>query len=254
MASNSNQSYHHLCKLVVIGDSCVGKSCLLLRYVDNEFPKYFVATIGIDFKIKTIKMNDLTIKLQLFDMSGGRECRLRSMDPGYLYRGKDGIIIVADVTDIQSFINIQHWKNEIDKYLVDQPPIIVFGNKMDLLDKSAPIIVRHHDEMVILGYIRQYAMKEYNLNFPDCLIDVCLEVWLKFEERITTHAQLSYQDAKLYADKLGLEYIETSAKTGENVETAFHAIISQVMVHNKWIKSSKKKAQTESKYRDCVLL
>ncbi|KAK9715779.1 hypothetical protein RND81_06G188700 [Saponaria officinalis] len=124
-----NQEYDYLFKLLLIGDSGVGKSCLLLRFADDSYVESYISTIGVDFKIRTVKQDSKTIKLQIWDTAGQE--RFRTITSSY-YRGAHGIIIVYDVTDQQSFDNVKQWLNEIDRYASDNVVKILVGNKSDL--------------------------------------------------------------------------------------------------------------------------
>ncbi|KAL0138202.1 ras family-domain-containing protein [Mucor lusitanicus] len=100
MATAKSASYDYLIKLLLIGDSGVGKSCLLLRFSDDSFTPSFITTIGIDFKIRTIELDGKRIKLQIWDTAGQE--RFRTITTAY-YRGAMGILLVYDVTDDKSF-------------------------------------------------------------------------------------------------------------------------------------------------------
>ncbi len=87
-------------KLLLIGDSGVGKSCCLLRFSEDSFTPSFITTIGIDFKIRTIELDGKRVKLQIWDTAGQE--RFRTITTAY-YRGAMGILLVYDVTDERSF-------------------------------------------------------------------------------------------------------------------------------------------------------
>lgn len=102
-----------LFKLLLIGDSGVGKSCLLLRFSDGTFNESFISTIGVDFKIKTIELDGKKIKLQIWDTAGQE--RFQTITSSY-YRGAHGIVLVYDITDPRSFENIHKWLKEIETH------------------------------------------------------------------------------------------------------------------------------------------
>ncbi|KAF9354456.1 GTP-binding protein [Mortierella sp. AD094] len=133
MSTPKSASYDYLIKLLLIGDSGVGKSCLLLRFSDDSFTPSFITTIGIDFKIRTIELDGKRIKLQIWDTAGQE--RFRTITTAY-YRGAMGILLVYDVTDERSFSNIRNWFSNIEQHASEGVNKILIGNKCDMPDKK----------------------------------------------------------------------------------------------------------------------
>jgi Ras-related protein Rab-1A len=165
--------YDYLFKLLLIGDSGVGKSCLLLRFADNTYTDSYISTIGVDFKIRTLEIDGKTVKLQIWDTAGQE--RFRTITSSY-YRGAHGIIVVYDVTDKVSFNNVKQWLGEIDRYACQSVNKLLVGNKADLVEKKV----------------------------------------------------VEYNEAKQFADSLGISFLETSAKSAQNVEEAFLTMTKQI--------------------------
>ncbi len=120
-------------KILIIGDSFVGKTCLILKYCDGDFPQTHMATIGVEFKDKIINLNGRDIKLQIWDTSGQE--RFRSITQNF-YRNADGIIFVFDVTNSESFNHIKDWLMDSQVEDSDIKRILV-GNKIDLIQDRA---------------------------------------------------------------------------------------------------------------------
>jgi len=132
-AGGGKGAYDYLIKLLLIGDSGVGKSCLLLRFSDDSFTPSFITTIGIDFKIRTIELDGKRIKLQIWDTAGQE--RFRTITTAY-YRGAMGILLVYDVTDEKSFGNIRNWIRNIEQHATESVNKMLIGNKCDMVDKK----------------------------------------------------------------------------------------------------------------------
>jgi len=138
-------------KLLMIGDSGVGKTCLLLRYANDSFSPTFITTIGIDFKIKNIQLEGKRIKLQIWDTAGQE--RFRTITTSY-FRGAQGILLVYDVTDRQTFMSIRNWVAQIQVHADVNVNKILIGNKCDMSEQRA------------VSYEEGEALaKEYSIHF-----------------------------------------------------------------------------------------
>jgi Ras-related protein Rab-1A len=114
--SQRSREYDHLLKYVIVGDSSVGKSCLLLRFADDQFNENYMTTIGVDFRFKTVSSNNKNIKLQIWDTAGQE--RFRTITNTYykstpfLIQGAHAVLLVYDITSAASFESIQNfWIN-----------------------------------------------------------------------------------------------------------------------------------------------
>eukprot|EP01029_Cantina_marsupialis_P016772 TRINITY_DN3754_c0_g1_i1.p1 TRINITY_DN3754_c0_g1~~TRINITY_DN3754_c0_g1_i1.p1 ORF type:complete len:199 (-),score=37.60 TRINITY_DN3754_c0_g1_i1:30-626(-) len=126
--SSAHEPFDMQIKLLMIGDSGVGKTCLLLRYASDTFVPTFITTIGIDFKIKNINLDGKKVKLQIWDTAGQE--RFKTITTSY-FKGAQGIMLVYDVTDRQSFENVRRWKEQIQQHADKNVNCILVGNKVD---------------------------------------------------------------------------------------------------------------------------
>ncbi|KAK7578151.1 hypothetical protein V9T40_010356 [Parthenolecanium corni] len=173
--TETDQTY----KLVILGDSGVGKTCLLLKFRDNTFLSgNFISTVGIDYRNKVIDIDGTKVKLQIWDTAGQE--RFRSVTHAY-YRDAHALLLLYDVTNKSSFDNIRAWLGEIKEYAQDDVVIMLLGNKTDC--KSSERVIRREDG--------ERLAKEYKVTF-----------------------------------------METSAKTGVNVDLAFTAIARELLSKN----------------------
>ncbi|KHN83156.1 Ras-related protein Rab-1A [Toxocara canis] len=126
-------SYNHLFKIVVVGDHNCGKSCILLRFAENSFRHDHISTLGVDFKLKTIKLGREKIRLELWDTAGME--RYRTIYNSY-YHSAHGVMCVYDLTDERSFENLQnYWLKEIRNHAPSNAVLMLVGNKADLEDQ-----------------------------------------------------------------------------------------------------------------------
>ena len=124
--------YDCLFKLVMVGDSSVGKSSMLGRFVDERFSETYISTIGVDFKTKTIEMDGKMVKIQVWDTAGQE--RFRTITSTY-YRGAHGILLVYSATSKESFTSsIERWLVEVRKYSSPETVIYLVANKIDNIE------------------------------------------------------------------------------------------------------------------------
>ncbi|KAI5062211.1 hypothetical protein GOP47_0023234 [Adiantum capillus-veneris] len=168
-----SQKIDYVFKVVLIGDSAVGKSQLLNRYARNEFTLDSKATIGVEFQTRTIVVDQKTVKAQIWDTAGQE--RYRAVTSAY-YRGAVGAMLVYDITKRQTFDHIARWLEELRSHADNNIVIMLIGNKTDL------------------GTLRAVPT----------------------------------EDAKEFAEKEGLFFLETSALEATNVDSAFHTVLTEI--------------------------
>lgn len=168
-----SQKIDYVFKVVLIGDSAVGKSQLLNRFARNEFTLDSKATIGVEFQTRTIMVDQKTVKAQIWDTAGQE--RYRAVTSAY-YRGAVGAMLVYDVTKRQTFDHIARWLEELRSHADNNIVIMLIGNKTDLATLRA----------------------------------------------------VPTEDAKEFAEKEGLFFLETSALEATNVDTAFHTVLTEI--------------------------
>jgi len=134
--------YDFLFKVIVVGDGAVGKTALVIRFSEGRFQDHYKMTIGVDFAIKMVEIGGKKVKLQIWD-TGGQE-RFSYIRPLY-YKGAMGVIYVFDITNRQSFDNVEKWRKEVTDYCGGIPALLV-ANKCDLPDKAVTV-----DEATTMG-------------------------------------------------------------------------------------------------------
>ncbi|GLT33725.1 hypothetical protein SLA2020_082890 [Shorea laevis] len=170
---DSNQKIDYVFKVVLIGDSAVGKSQILARFARNEFSLDSKATIGVEFQTRTLVIEHKSVKAQIWDTAGQE--RYRAVTSAY-YRGAVGAMLVYDITKPQTFEHIPRWLEELRGHADKNIVIILIGNKCDLENQRA----------------------------------------------------VPTEDAKEFAEKEGLFFLETSALEATNVETAFLTVLTEI--------------------------
>ncbi|CAG9321630.1 unnamed protein product [Blepharisma stoltei] len=156
------QDYDYLMKVLLIGDSSVGKTSVLLRYVDDTYNPEFQTTIGVDFKISTMELQGKVIKLQLWDTAG--QDRFKNIVASY-YRGAQGVILMYDITNQASFQNIKNWYNETLNHLQSSTPKLLVGNKLDLASQRTVKLAEAQElaDRLSMSYIETSAKNSQNV-------------------------------------------------------------------------------------------
>ncbi|XP_056089584.1 RAB3D, member RAS oncogene family, b [Rhinichthys klamathensis goyatoka] len=193
----ADQNFDYMFKLLIIGNSSVGKTSFLFRYADDSFTSAFVSTVGIDFKVKTVFRNNKRIKLQIWDTAGQE--RYRTITTAY-YRGAMGFLLMYDITNLDSFNAVQDWATQIKTYSWDNAQVILVGNKCDLEDDR---LIPTEDSQRLaheLGFQFFEASAKDNINVKqvfECLVDViCVKMTesLDGDGPVSNHKDSSQQD------------------------------------------------------------
>ena len=167
-------------KLIVIGPAAVGKTSLIRRYVDNKFSFNYKSTIGVDFLAKTVRLKeDKIVKLAIWDVGGQEKFRFLRRN---FYEGTHGAILVFDLSRANTFPKMKDWLIDMRNIIEYKIPLIILGNKSDLLSEVGEVIDR--------------------------------------------------EEPKRFAEKEESFYLETSAKTGNNVEQTFKELTKQMLKSN----------------------
>ncbi|XP_003974387.2 RAB3A, member RAS oncogene family, b [Takifugu rubripes] len=172
---SSDQNFDYMFKILIIGNSSVGKTSFLFRYADDSFTPAFVSTVGIDFKVKTIYRNDKRIKLQIWDTAGQE--RYRTITTAY-YRGAMGFILMYDITNEESFNAVQDWSTQIKTYSWDNAQVLLVGNKCDMDDERVVSGDRGRQLADHLGFEFFEASAKDNINVKQTferLVDIICE-------------------------------------------------------------------------------
>ena len=171
MTSDDARAYDHLVKILLVGDSGVGKSSLLARFISDSFDEQG-PTVGVDFKLKHVDVDGTRLKLTVWDTAGQE--RFRTLTSSY-YRGAHGVVFVYDVTSRESFENAREtWRKEVEMYgTIANSVKIVIGNKIDRKDERT--VAR--EEGVAFA-------KEYGCLFLECSAKTKVRVAEAFDELV----------------------------------------------------------------------
>ena len=191
-------------KVVIIGNTHVGKTSLMLRYADDTFRTKHISTIGVDFKIVNVKIGETTVKLQIWDTAG--QDRFRTISSTY-YRGAHGAIVVYDVTSSQSFYNVEHWINDMNAYNQNVYKILVGNKDDDPNGTSVSKIIETKEAQTLAKQLNvnsfETSAKE-NINVKEVFEDMAHELLKRYNLRkaqLTMKKDQSQQTIKLTKQK-----------------------------------------------------
>lgn len=158
-----DDDYDMIFKILIIGDSGVGKSNILLRYVKNEFMSDMRSTVGVEFGSKLLTIDKFQVKAQIWDTAGQE--RYKSITSAY-YKGAKGVLIVYDITKKSSFDNIDKWLNDFKMKCDDNACIVLCGNKSDLREnREVPLEdAQKKAKEFGLAFFETSAKDNYNIN------------------------------------------------------------------------------------------
>ena len=183
-------------KLMVIGESKVGKTSLIKRYTKNEFGGVYLTTVGMDFQDKIIGIENKKVRLQVWD-SAGQE-RFRNITKSY-FQSSDGLLVVYDIADKESFEKISFWMNSIKNYAPENVKLILVGNKCDLVN----------ERQVSFEEGENYA-KKFNIKF----FESSAKDGTNVNELFFYLANEIYKDDKTKGKDMGIK-IQPENKTGK---------------------------------------
>ena len=161
-------------KVLLLGDSTVGKTCVLLKYTDKIFQETHMMTIGLDYRLKVMQLQSgKEVKLQIWDTAG--QDRFRSITKNY-YKGSHGIILIYDVTNLQTFENVKNWVSQIREEAANNVVIYIAANKIDM----------------------------------------------------EAERKVSQKEGESLAQELGFPFMETSAKSGININETIEDLVERI--------------------------
>ena len=177
-----------LYKILLLGDSSVGKTCFLMRYTDNTFQEIHMSTIGLDYKLKNVQLDDgKMVKIQIWDTAG--QDRFRSITKNY-YKGAHGIILIYDITNQKTFENVKNWINQIKEEVSNKVTIILVGNKID-----------DEDHRVVSTEQGEKMAKDFGLMFFECSAKSGINIDSTFNELVKKTVE-NYSKVKMEGEKL----------------------------------------------------
>ncbi|KAG8483899.1 hypothetical protein CXB51_022676 [Gossypium anomalum] len=195
-------------KILLVGDSSVGKSSMLLSFISAS-AEDLAPTIGVDFKVKLLSVGGKRLKLTIWDTAGQE--KFRTLTSSY-YRGSQGIILVYDVTRRDTFTNLTDvWAKEVELYSTNQDCVkILVGNKVDMFQETS----------------WNQFVKKITIAFTNASISIIIANLFKFQD---SERAVSREEGIALAKELGSIFLECSAKTRKNVEQCFEELALKIM-------------------------
>ena len=204
MNEEDDTSYEMIFKILIIGDTNVGKSNLLLIYVKNDFSVDMKSTVGVEFGSKILKILGINIKAQIWDTAGQE--RYRSMTSSY-FKGSKGVLIVYDITNQSSFESVDRWINEFRMKSDENSSIIIVGNKNDL-EEERKVTKEEGEEKAKkfnLGFFETSAKDGKNVDDAfKCLFEKVVDNYIKKKEKSEKKGELLQSD--IDGDNINIDF------------------------------------------------
>ncbi|CAM6049812.1 hypothetical protein BDL97_03G061600 [Sphagnum fallax] len=182
-------SYAYLFKYIIIGDTGVGKSCLLLQFTDKRFQPVHDLTIGVEFGARMITIDNKPIKLQIWDTAGQES--FRSITRSY-YRGAAGALLVYDITRRETFNHLASWLEDARQHANSNMTIMLIGNKCDLAHRRAVSTEEGEQFAKENGLVFMETSAKTAHNVEDAFINIASKIYQKIEEGIFDVSNESY--------------------------------------------------------------
>ncbi|VDH99442.1 Ras-related protein Rab-15 [Mytilus galloprovincialis] len=168
-----SKRYDLLLRLLLVGETGVGKTCLLCKYINQDFISAHISTIGIDFKMKTLQINDRVVKVQIWDTAGQE--RFESITKQF-YRRAQGVLLVYDMSSRSSFEAIPKWLAHVEQFCKEDVSVMLLGNKCDREDrrqvttKEASQFAKEH------GIMFSETSAKSSSNLEKAFLDMCTDI------------------------------------------------------------------------------
>ncbi|CAD8063141.1 unnamed protein product [Paramecium primaurelia] len=203
--SKGDDDYDYLFKIVLSGDSGVGKSNLLLRFTKNQFNPDSKTTIGVEFATRSISISGKIIKAQIWDTAGQE--RYRAITSAY-YRGAIGAVLVYDITNKQSFDAVERWIQEVRENADKDIVIMIIGNKSDLKHLRAIRQESGQDLAQMYKVAFMEASAQDGSNVDQAFTQIIQQIYQNLTKQLQKYDQMSH----LQGEKLDLEITNSGNK------------------------------------------